>query len=302
MLDRDLLDALGDHKVQKTTNEVLYHYTSISSLKSIIEGKQFWVTRSDYLNDPDEIIYFADLVGRTIDALISTGTMSEQFLNALRGNYITYFQSAFPQNYYILSLSRNRDSLAMWNYYGKNDGYCIGIDFKKFTELIHFNRFSFVHGSVIYNSDQQIAILDSELDFAYQYWISKYNGDETQIHNITSTLFARWSMYSLFFKNSGYHHEDEYRVVLTHKADLKVNFRTAYGVFTPYTVLPVTRIGLEGEQLDADEKFPLKSVTISPYIKHNRALSGLSEWLKSRGHPMDEPDHLILGSTIAIRF
>jgi len=304
MRDEQLYNLFGEHKVEKTKIEVLYHYTSISSFKSIIEKKELWITRSDFLNDPEELSYFANLVVKTIDSIRVTRSIPEEFLNPLYTNYLSYFQSVFPQNHYILSLSKSLDSLSMWNYYGKNDGYCIGLNFKELTETITFNRFNFHHGSVNYNVDEQISILDLELQSAYDYWVTSHNSDPSKIQSITDTLFDRWSMYALFFKHEGYQNEIEYRLVLTHRADFNVMYRTAYGVFTPYVVLPTKRVHLELERnpVDINDKFPLESVTISPYIKHDQAERGLAEWLRKNNHPLDQPNQMILPSSIPIRF
>lgn len=301
MRDDEIYQLLGGHRIDKINSNVLYHYTSISSFKSIIENKELWITRSDFLNDPDELLYFAKLVVQTIEAIQVTGAIPEDFLNALKGNYISYFQNAFPQNYYILSLSKNSDSLSMWNYYGKNDGYCIGLNFKELSETITTNRFNSLHGSVIYNHDEQISILDLELQTAYEYWVQNDKANPSLIHSITDTLFVRWALYALFFKHEGYQNENEYRLVLTHRSDFNVMYRTAHGVFTPYVVLPTNRLDLEDKPVDVNEKFPLESVTISPYIKHDRAVRGLSEWLKKNNHTLDQPNQIILPSSISIR-
>ena len=39
---------------QMEKGEKIYHYTTIDTLISITSGKEFWVTKWDYLNDIDE--------------------------------------------------------------------------------------------------------------------------------------------------------------------------------------------------------------------------------------------------------
>ncbi|MCM2531938.1 hypothetical protein NDK43_05465 [Neobacillus pocheonensis] len=80
MIDQNLEDNLGYLKIEKNTGKPLYHYTSISNLKSIIEEKEFWVTRSNFLNDPGEVIYFVDLVTKIIYHLNLPEEWSNRFV------------------------------------------------------------------------------------------------------------------------------------------------------------------------------------------------------------------------------
>lgn len=286
MIDQVLYDSLGDIQINKTIEETLYHYTSISNLKNIIESKEFWVTRSDFLNDPGEVIYFAELVTKEIEQL----KIPKEWLDLLYQNFKTYFPVAFSPSFYILSLSNNKDSLSMWNYYGKNDGYCIGIDFTKMLEIFNTKGYTYWHGSIIYDEKIQINILNNEFQNTYNYWVTEHQGEEKMLMTMIDTLINRWVRYALFFKHNSFQQEEEYRVVFPHTSNLIVNYRTDHGVFTPFITIAVEK--------NKDEKFPLNSITIGPSIKHDKAERGLAEWSRRLFH---NPQR-ILRSKIPLRF
>lgn len=287
MIDPNLADSLGDLQIERGIEEPLYHYTSISNLKSILEDKEFWVTRSDFLNDPGEVIYFADLVTKIIDQL----NLPKEWSHHLYENFRTYFPVAFQPRFYILSLSRNKDSLAMWNYYGKNDGYCMGINFNTLLENLNFKGYHYHHGSVLYDEESQVKILKDELQLTYNYWLTNHEAAENMLLAMIDTLIGRWVFYALFFKHKGFQQEEEYRIVFGDQNNLTVNYRPGHGVFTPYIKVPAVK---------NNEKFPLESITIGPLIKHDNAERGLAEW--SRHKELFDGPPCIHRSTIPLRF
>ena len=290
-VDQKFLNQLATHKISRITDNELFHYTSIASMKSIIENKQFWVTRADFLNDPSEIIYFGDFMQQIIEDYRETQSISADWLNGLYNYYGTSFRTEYPSNYYVLSLSTDRDSLAMWNYYGKNDGYNIGIDSNRFLSALKNSPYKFFNGSVIYDSEHQKKIITDELKHAHNYWISSHHQGSAQFASIMiNSLMMRFSVYALFFKHNGYRVESEYRIVFINPGDFDVHFRTDHGVFTPYIVIPTTTT--------ENEEFPLHSVTIGPLIKHEYAKKGLSEWLRKNNHHKID----IYVSNIPLRF
>lgn len=182
----------------------------------------------------------------------------------------------------------------MWNYYGKNDGYCIGLNFSEVMNTLVHHSYSPIHGSIIYDSDEQIRILESELQYAYDFWKQNHEGNENMLLTIVDTLFIRWATYTLFFKHSGYQQEEEYRIVFPHEGKFDVKYRTGHGVFTPYIAVPTTK--------SERDKFPLESIAMGPLIKHDRAQKGLAEWLRKNGNRFEGPNQAIFESSIPLRF
>lgn len=86
-------ELLGYLKQQTKDNKRLYHYTSFDSLLYILKGKAFRLTRTDLLNDRKE----KDFSGK--------------------------------HDYYVMSMTGDKEYVSMWSMYGKKSGIKIRIDF-----------------------------------------------------------------------------------------------------------------------------------------------------------------------------
>lgn len=195
---------LGKLELNENVDSLLYHYTSINSLFSIIENKEFWVTRSDYMNDTSEVIYFREVVKKALDNHLNKACTSiewvtwKQFIK----DKLIYERSSLSSLIFILSFSKNPDSLSMWNYYGKNDGYNFGI-LKSDLDLMMKSKYrggAMKSGSLIYEFDLQVDILVNELKNAFEIFC-KNPSVEGILERVTSELSQRFFDYS-FFSNT----------------------------------------------------------------------------------------------------
>ncbi|NPV00515.1 MAG: hypothetical protein HPY53_03935 [Brevinematales bacterium] len=104
----------------------LYHYTDIESLKSIIEKKELWATNCLFMNDSKEMMYFLDSFYKYFNK--KSGIIrdpKEVLINWIkRDQFLEKFFKDSLQHY-VLSFSKDGDSLILWGNYSKNIGYCI---------------------------------------------------------------------------------------------------------------------------------------------------------------------------------
>jgi hypothetical protein len=92
-------------------SRLVYHYTSMSGLKAIVESGRLRATHYDYLNDPDELVYCKKLWGDHL-----------RIANPDDGD-VPFFGEA-----YIVSFSELEDDLTLWRTYGDNGaGVSIGV-------------------------------------------------------------------------------------------------------------------------------------------------------------------------------
>ena len=124
-------------------------------------------------------------------------------------------EHCFP---YILSLSRNPDSLLMWQLYAnKADGIAFEID-RKFENIPVHNKkaFSSYLHEVNYSADLQVVI---ELAGKYKGYL-KYNGDSYP------------ELLAAFFKHPQYSYEEETRLIFPSPALFKMKYdkETAEGI------------------------------------------------------------------------
>lgn len=110
--------------------EKLYHYTSVGGFESIIKNNSIRMTRSEFLNDPEDCHLFVKLVEKYLDSneelvedtIKSLDTCSKEVEMLYMQKacklvpYIEYVQSNI--GLYVMSLTEAKDAMNMWNYYG----------------------------------------------------------------------------------------------------------------------------------------------------------------------------------------
>lgn len=164
---------------------IKYHYTSLDAMKSILEGKQWRLTRSEFLNDPKDCKVLQDLIEKyTTDAVIeqavsdvirdkkcsteaaqekAKGSLSRLYQKAPLEKYIAYLQRHIPL--YILSFTGNNDKLPMWNYYGSG-GVQLNINITQLMEIL-FRRLNGENEYYAYSDVKYIAPSDEVGDITF---------------------------------------------------------------------------------------------------------------------------------------
>lgn len=283
----------------------IYHYTSLQSLYSIMQNNTLWATESRFMNDAGESLYFKQFVDDLLPVLIGNQSQHE---NAVRKFHAEIMRNLYEINetdkenwLYILSFSKNKDSLAMWNYYGKNDGYCIGLngaDLIDMTpdvdddEVDDKYKLYPLAADVIYDQEEQINILINDFDQVFELYLDKYSlyGDSS-IPIIVHELVYIWKTYAPFFKHPSFIAEAEYRLVYEGSLlSFYPEYRIYQGIMAPY---------IEVEY--PDQILPITSIMIGPMIKHDQALIGLRGWISQLKNEEFDLDN-ITKSTIPLRF
>ena len=109
--------------------ELIYHYTKMESMKSIIENRCFWATEYRYLNDEEEFSYVQKILK---DVLIeefgefSSKTPVADFLASILEKLVAESLT----EYFVISFSTNPDNLTLWAEFA-NPGCCLGMDLEK---------------------------------------------------------------------------------------------------------------------------------------------------------------------------
>ncbi|WP_161594314.1 DUF2971 domain-containing protein [Paenibacillus sp. CFBP13512] len=270
------MELLGGIQLVSDFPMELYHYTSIQALESIILSQTFWVTHSEYMNDKSEGIYFWDVLGEVIHDLRYFEIENKDQLLSLclqiEKRIPDYQKSYFYTDIFMLSFSCDADSLSLWNYYGKNDGYCLHLDPLIFNDSLKKNKQNPLCAKVIYEKSEQKAILSSELRKVVDYFFENSNPCSKEYQkNIIDQLFHRWAYYYPFFKHSSFISEQEYRMVFS--PDEFIKYRVYQGIMAPYIAIPL---------VDENNILPITEITVGPMVKHELALEGLRRWITSR--------------------
>lgn len=307
-----------------------YHYSSPGSFISIIkgDGKTAQVRFSDarYMNDRSELVVVARAIIECLDfyqdEYKETRTIVEKLL-LKNYNKTDYLQLAINEidfadinnlpfsktRHFVFCMSKNQDSLHMWNYYTKSNkyqGYNIGIDIYDFIKSFdtddkaHADIISISYGEVIYNKKDQREEVKRLLDE-----VEKLKGD---ISFKQAFLRSRMEMIAPFFKDESFKDEQEYRIVFSvndyvvqrtaeefneHKKNyfsdnlkkISFDFFERNGVLVPYMQVPVV-------------KDVIKSITIAPMVEGKIAEESLHDFL----HANSYKKMIINKSKVPVRF
>ena len=111
----------------------VYHYTSLSSVVQILQGRKLWASDARYLNDAQEVQFGISLAREVLSARSFHGC--EDWLNILDKNDGT-LDAAFSIDVepYVVSFTSNGDNLEMWRGYG-GEGCAIEFDVSVLREL-----------------------------------------------------------------------------------------------------------------------------------------------------------------------
>ena len=131
-------------------NYNLYHYTSLSTLLSIIENKTIRLSDYRFLNDKQELNFAIERLKKI--AQVQNDDFSRKLTNVLNDitigkmvllseekrtdNTVFLTNKKYDMSYYVLSLSENCDDLAMWQMYAKS-GCCIKFNSQNLLKFFH---------------------------------------------------------------------------------------------------------------------------------------------------------------------
>lgn len=219
-------------------NEVNYHYTSSSSLLSILKEQNIRFTDARFMNDKLELLYFIDSLveflkknkgyhecTKTFEKLVLNGQSIEKYkkidVSALRFySDIDIFKDKKIRQF-IFCLSESDDSLNMWNYYSHSSnyqGYNIGVNIKKFLKTLNrrsvlsIDPYFIYYGKVIYTEQEQKQEIRDFCNFLED---NKLSSRQRKLY-----LWEYITTYGLFYKNKAFKNEEEYRIVISVSEDI----------------------------------------------------------------------------------
>lgn len=226
----------------------LYHYTSPQGLLGILQSQKLWATESLYLNDSTEINHGIELAEEIIDEKVLSVTSEVEKSTLLD---IKEKINDFLGEVYITCFSENGDLLSQWKGYGSyGEGY--SVEFEPKDLLRQKRKFPYVNiaiKKVIYDTQEQRELLDSELLFAINYaeeMIKRFpNSEKAIVHTVSSTSahFIRNSI--LRFKNCAFSEEKEWRAIyinnpLSEEGLQTPKFRISNNDIVPYLELDIS--------------------------------------------------------------
>lgn len=313
--------------------KTVYHYTSPEAFLSILSEKSIRFSDVRYMNDKSETIYVVKVI---LDFLhenrkyypefneVVNNLIEEEDFEAIRALEITNIRykhipklQYIPNRHFLFCMSKSQDSLNMWNYYVSNGiyrGYNIGFEPHKLLKTFDVDNFNTAdafmvyYGPVIYNKNDQLKEISSLADTVTKYVKSTFHDSENNYKYATISLKQYIDSYGLFFKNTSFRSEEEYRIVISIANeliphDIKVaqkyygenNKKMCEGFYTKNGfIVPFLNVTLPPDAISR--------VTISPITEANIAKESVKELLDIGNFRYNNKRVSIYHSKIPIRF
>ena len=271
-------------------NYNLYHYTSLSTLISIIQNKTIRLTDYRFLNDKQELNYAINRLKKI--AVEKNTAFSQKLINVLNDiasgsmHLLVFDESTdrptkctdgtnilkikkYDMRYYVLSLSEKCDDLSMWQMYAKS-GCCIKFNSQSLLEYFHDIRDrhflnginNICYGKIKYDEsfDQQIYNSMQEI-----YQMSKL---DTNLYEIV------WN-WCILNKCNSFAYEKEFRVAIPFSSENLMEGESYKFIINDKYIKPQ----IEFNNFPIDNV--IEEIVISPYLIAELTKLGIEELLKS---------------------
>ena len=236
---------------QQIRDNLAYHYTSLETALKIIEGVRdgsfiFHASSIFCLNDPTEMKYGYERVMEIFPKIENMlGIFDDKYrLSKLwekdkrfspvewQEIYLSMMEKHL-EHAFVISLSKNRDSLPMWTRYGDNgQGIAFGFDtriyIKQGNELEHDIFSTPCSIDVEYGNISYLNVPSGYVKYEYQnYWKrAKAIKDEDKILDLQLNAISNILIYgSTFVKHQAYADENESRIIKRHERIEDVKFK-----------------------------------------------------------------------------
>lgn len=261
-------------------NEFLYHYTKIHGVQGILKDKSIRATKSDFLNDTNEMVYMLSVVEEVIKEI-----MNAKWKEALYESIIKNASETRKQNNYVISFSTNADSITLWAEFGDNTGYNIGFCGCEMIELLEKSHSLLTHGKVIYEKRTQkeivrdllTEIIPKKIGYSFEriMEMSVKGGRCVEYEKLCKKFLKVIATYALFFKQEEFAAEEEYRVVFKGEENDEILFREREGFLLPYMLIQLK---------EKNQWLPVHNVTVAPKNHVDLSKKGMELYLESLGY------------------
>lgn len=255
-------------------SDILYHYTDGSGFMGIIDSSKLHCSHISFLNDPSEHLYFDEVLNKILFSSKDCKTIYDSLYNE------SYFGSQYySHDYYVLSFSRNGDSLSMWNYYSSGNGYNLGLNIQNIINNNTENVGNITRIELVYDESEQYKLLKEYIE-SFKKKLNKINKlDLTNPMNYYEeeqlTMEFNDGLISMRFrfKHSGYNREEEVRFLVS---------KPEWNELANFYRISKNGVVVEFIKLSFDIKKDLESITIHP-LGSSLHLDGLKRYLRPKG-------------------
>ncbi|MXN63669.1 DUF2971 domain-containing protein [Stappia sp. GBMRC 2046] len=262
----------------------LFHYTTISGFKGIIDSAGFWASDNRFMNDTEEVRHGSELIRKILQRR-EKNEKTEDFKYILR-----QVQENLPHpnenTNLVACFSLVRDSLEQWRGYAPSGGICIGLSTEERADdvkpLIMMPQLSLYKVRYRYHA-KLVHILSVIRRYREQYKLDRELVDrwpEYQDEEYVRYLSLELSNVSLLFKNEAFTSEQEVRYLIPlDKADQfegGLQFRESSVGLIPYVNT--------GSYTGALKRLPISEVIVGPSPHQSLIAESVKTFLEVKGY------------------
>jgi len=275
---------------------LLAHYTSISTLESIVRNDELWLSNPLYMNDLEELKFGLDegLQAFLIHQGVKEACGSDERYTKLKEIFHYYynrFNNEHAFDIYVFCLSEHNPELSdgllsMWRGYGSNgNGAAIIFDSSK----INFIQESpFIISKVEYAStEERLKWIDAKLTH-FAGILKCRNVPDELLYIATYMIFERIKVYSIFTKHRGFSEEREWRVAYLRERDEQgllsdmLHYSIGNNGIEPKLKLKISPVeGLTDSDFSLDKI--VKQIILGPTVSSPLAITSVKRMLDTVG-------------------
>jgi hypothetical protein len=274
-------------------NDILYHYTSLNTLISIIETQSLYATNVNFLNDSKESKHGVEIVLKAIENLEKNE--NSDILEKMKKNIDLLYKS----EKFVTCFSKNGDLLSQWRAYGNNGkGISLGFEFSGLEDS--FDKY--LTGSHIeYDEETQLGSIEEYIKLIIEFYKKaqdKYDWKDQDFNSqVAKFIVAFFNDVIHFFKHSSFIDEREYRLqlevdnIMYSQDDIDISFRATENLIIPYTIIKnkyisnmETKEPGETESITPVRGLPITKIIIGPSLDYKTVKIGLEQFLNKKGY------------------
>ncbi len=198
----------------------LFHYSDLSGITGILETRQLWLSKVQYMNDYSEVEFFIKRLFYIIEHLPKFGISNEvlekvkQIINEIR------------KDFYLASFCENGDLLSQWRGYS-NDYVGVSIGLNSETLMNHAKKTNLKLIRCIYDESIQDNIAISII-------LDLVDNIEIMDNRLKEDYINYLSIAALTCKHPSFSEEKEWRLILVDSMKKDISVRQSNNQLIPY--------------------------------------------------------------------
>jgi hypothetical protein len=256
--------------------KILYHYTSASGLMGIIENREIWATKIDYLNDAHEYWHAQALAYQALTR--REKKKSNEAVKFALNEMKERLERRLDMGVFVASFSEEGDLLSQWRAYcPAKGGFSVGFP----TEVIFSERPPGQDLSLrkcIYTYRRQRRFIEDAITWCLEPLLSSSESSKQRTeelgHGCAWNFFRLMTLSSPLLKSPGFAEEKEWRLVLINHASQTPLYRTSDSLIVPYISIPL---------YSETKSFAISRVVVGPTGKLDLSFESLKSYLAHSG-------------------